>query len=194
MIRYLLAAYLIGSIPAAYLLTRWFKGKDIRLVGSQNAGTTNVLRQAGRLPGLLTLIVDMAKGYCSVLLGGLSELPLLRFVAPAFAIAGHNWPVWLRFRGGGGLATFIGASLAAAELPLAAVGLVIWGLAFLASRSHDLSAVVACVLLPVLCLLGERSLGPVVFSAGSSLMILLRRLQSMRDHALQTAKARQCGA
>lgn len=122
MIRYLLAAYLIGSIPAAYLLTRWFKGKDIRMVGSKNGGTTNVLLQAGRLPGLLTLIVDMAKGYCSVLLGGLSELSLLRFVAPAFAIAGHNWPVWLRFRGGGGLATFMGACLAAAELPLAVAG------------------------------------------------------------------------
>ena len=112
MFGFLLIAYLIGSIPTAYLLSRWFGAGDIREVGSRNAGATNVTLNVGWLPGFLTLAGDMGKGYLAAAVGSLSSSPLVKYLTPAFAIAGHNWPVWLRFHGGGGLATFVGGCLA----------------------------------------------------------------------------------
>lgn len=183
--RFLLLAYLIGSLPTAYLFARWFGRRDIRQLGSRNAGATNVAVTVGWLPGILTLLGDMGKGYLAALVGGISSAPLLPFLTPAFAIAGHNWPVWLGFHGGGGLATFVGGCLAVTSWPLALVGLALWGLLYLLFRDHDRSAVMACILLPCAVLVTQQPAQMVTFVSTSSLMILLRRLQSIRERVLR---------
>lgn len=181
MIGFLLLAYLIGSVPTAYLCTRWFRGGDIRLVGSRNAGATNVAVNVGWLPGVLTLAGDMGKGYLAAVVGGLSSTPLVQYLTPAFAIVGHNWPVWLRFRGGGGLATFVGGCLALSGWPLPALGLALWGLTYVLLRDHDRSAVLACALLPIAGVVAQQPSQTLAFITTSSLAVLLRRLQSIRE-------------
>lgn len=163
MLRFLVLAYFIGSLPTAYLVTRLFGKKDIRRLGSRNVGATNVAVNVGWLPGIITLLGDMGKGYIAALVGGISTAPVLPFLTPAVAIAGHNWPVWLRFQGGGGLATFIGGCLAVANwsMPLFALGL--WGLMYLIVRDHDRSAVMTCFLMPCAALVAQLPAQTVTF-------------------------------
>lgn len=107
-----LGAYFLGSIPTAYLLVRWLKGQDIRENGSHNVGALNTYRQAGALAGLTALLVDMAKGVSAVVvprLMGIDDWAL--FITTPLVIAGHNWPVFLNFRGGKGAAAIFGISL-----------------------------------------------------------------------------------
>jgi len=190
MLRSALLSYLIGSFPNGYLFGRWFGGKDVRRIGSKNVGATNVVVNVGWIPGVLTLVGDMAKGYLAALVGGLSSGSIMPSLAPAFAIAGHNWPVWLGFHGGGGLATFVGACLRLNGWPMAVLALATWGAAYLLIRDHDKSAVVACVLLPCAVVALEQSIETIAFIGGSSLAVLLRRIQSIKE---KIARARECG-
>jgi glycerol-3-phosphate acyltransferase PlsY len=105
-------SYLLGSIPFGYLLVRFFKGEDVRVSGSGNIGATNVARKSPAL-GVATLALDAAKGLAAVLLtesifNG-KQFPLLMATAALFAVIGHMFPVWLKFRGGKGVATSLGA-------------------------------------------------------------------------------------
>jgi glycerol-3-phosphate acyltransferase PlsY len=104
--------YLLGSIPFGYLLVRIFKGEDVRVSGSGNIGATNVARKSPVL-GAATLLLDAAKGLAAVLIAGLlfsgPHQPLLMTTAALFAVLGHLFPVWLKFRGGKGVATSLGA-------------------------------------------------------------------------------------
>jgi acyl phosphate:glycerol-3-phosphate acyltransferase len=114
---WLLASYVCGSIPFGLIIVRASSGKDVRSVGSGNIGATNVARAAGRKAAIGTLILDAVKGLVPVLLaarfaaGGQAWLPAGCAVA---AVVGHCFPVWLRFRGGKGVATGLGVSLALA--------------------------------------------------------------------------------
>lgn len=108
----LLAAYLLGAIPCSYLVSRW-AGRDLRALGDGNIGAHNVMRHVGRGWGWLALLLDAAKGALAVLIAlyvaGPGWLPVL---AGWFAALGHNYPLWLCFRGGKGLATSFGVVLA----------------------------------------------------------------------------------
>jgi glycerol-3-phosphate acyltransferase PlsY len=107
-----LMAYLLGSIPFGYILIKFAKGHDIRLFGSGNIGATNVFRE-NRTAGILTLVLDGGKGYLAVIIAGwLGGGPEWQAAAAVFAIAGHVFTIWLRFRGGKGVATGCGAYLA----------------------------------------------------------------------------------
>jgi glycerol-3-phosphate acyltransferase PlsY len=108
-----LAAYLLGSIPFGLLFTRLFGGGDVRKVGSGNIGATNVARAAGPVPAILTLLFDAAKGALPVWLAGRisNESASWMMVAALGALLGHCFPVWLKFRGGKGVATAAGAFL-----------------------------------------------------------------------------------
>src|SRR5271170_1516682 len=115
MLTFLLIAavsYLLGSIPFGYLLVRLFKGEDVRASGSGNIGATNVARKSPGL-GIATLLLDAAKGSAAVLLAryffGGQQGQLIVTVAAFFAVLGHLFPVWLKFRGGKGVATSLGA-------------------------------------------------------------------------------------
>ncbi len=106
-------AYLLGSFPTAYLLGRLFKKIDIRESGSGNVGGMNILRTAGFLPGLLTIIIDIAKGALAIILAlNWSSEPLVVFMAGLLVVLGHNYSVFLRYRGGKGLATGMGVFIA----------------------------------------------------------------------------------
>jgi glycerol-3-phosphate acyltransferase PlsY len=108
----LLISYLLGSISFSYLFTRWLKGVDIREYGSGNAGATNTLRVLGAGPAAAVFVLDAVKGVAAVGLGHwLSHGdPVWMVVCGIAAIVGHNWPVFLRFRGGKGIATMVGVT------------------------------------------------------------------------------------
>ncbi|MGA3091401.1 MAG: glycerol-3-phosphate 1-O-acyltransferase PlsY [Terriglobales bacterium] len=105
-------SYLLGSVPFGYLLVRIFKGEDVRSIGSGNIGATNVARQSPAL-GVLTLVLDASKGLGAVLLArswlDIAHPQLVVTTAAFFAVFGHLFPVWLKFRGGKGVATSLGA-------------------------------------------------------------------------------------
>jgi acyl phosphate:glycerol-3-phosphate acyltransferase len=113
-------AYLLGAIPFGYLLVKFTKGADVRAAGSGNIGATNVLRTAGKAEGVATLLLDIAKGflavYIAIKLTGNS--PLWTALAALAVMAGHAFPVFLEFKGGKAVASFIGAFLCLTPLPL----------------------------------------------------------------------------
>ena len=119
-------AYLLGGIPFGYLLVRFTTGKDVRAEGSGNIGATNVLRTTGRGAGVATLILDIAKGLLAVWLADkLTDGSDFWMSAAALAVmAGHAFPVFLKFQGGKAVASFVGAFLYLTPLPLAAVAVV----------------------------------------------------------------------
>nr|WP_310522305.1 glycerol-3-phosphate 1-O-acyltransferase PlsY [Polymorphobacter sp.] len=144
---WIIFGYLLGSIPFGLLLTRMV-GIDIRSVGSGNIGTTNVLRTGNKGLAAATLLLDAGKGAAAVLLarhfGGL-EAGMLAGVA---AFLGHCYPVWLKFRGGKGVATLLGVTLAA--VPLAGViALVAWAGGALATRYSSVGGMASAVVAPV---------------------------------------------
>ncbi len=151
--------YLLGSIPFGYLLVRIFRGEDVRQSGSGNIGATNVSRKSPVL-GALTLLLDALKGTCAVFLANevfartaprnldVSWFGALSLVALC-AILGHMFPVWLRFRGGKGVATSVGAF--ALLLPHATLGaFAIFVVVALVSRYVSLASIAAAVSLPIL--------------------------------------------
>lgn len=151
------AAYLLGSIPFAYLLVKFFRNEDIRKHGSGNVGATNVVRSGAKGLGALTFLLDALKGAFAVLLCGwmaihLPTTPVVRSNALAvgalFVILGHIYPIWLHFKGGKGVATAFGVFLALAHWPaLCSFGVFV--VIFLISRYVSLASIVAAALFPV---------------------------------------------
>lgn len=191
---YIMLSYLIGSIPFAYLWTKLCTGFDIRTVASRNVGTTNVMMNIGFWPGLLTMLGDVLKGTAVGIISTSCPVRFLQGLLPAIAIAGHNWPVWLRFKGGGGLATLIGGSLVTDNFLGTVVAVLIWGLSFLLVKDHDKSALVACISAPVVMLLIDQSVQSVVFYFSSSLIIAIRRVQSILEKRVSKDPTAQVGA
>jgi glycerol-3-phosphate acyltransferase PlsY len=146
-----LAGYLCGSIPFGLLLTKWAGLGDIRNIGSGNIGATNVLRTGRRGLAAATLVLDGAKGAAVVLIARLIlEVPdTLVLTAGAMAVIGHSFPVWLRFRGGKGVATTLGTLIAAAW-PVGVAACAVWLGVFLLRRISSLAALSALGSSPVL--------------------------------------------
>jgi acyl phosphate:glycerol-3-phosphate acyltransferase len=121
-------AYLLGSIPFPYIIGKWRK-VDVRRVGDKNVGTFNVFRHGGTAAGILTLVADVGKGALAIIVAKLlSGNELVVFAAGIATVIGHNWPVFLHFRGGRGLAVIIGALLALVPIEMliaAAVSLLV---------------------------------------------------------------------
>jgi len=142
-------SYLLGSIPFGYILVRLLRGKDIRRSGSGNIGATNVARSSPAL-GLLTLLFDSGKGFAAVALTRFlyPGQTTLGFLAALFAVIGHIFPVWLRFRGGKGVATGLGSFLLLAPKAIAMV-IAIFVVMLLAFRRVSLGSIVAVASLPV---------------------------------------------
>lgn len=145
----LLLSYLLGSVSFSILIAKWVKGIDIRSHGSGNAGATNTLRVLGKGPGIAVFLLDIAKGVAAVWLGTLivgdDWTPVLCGLA---AIAGHNWPIWFRFKGGKGIATAVGVMATLAIVPcLIAGGLAIVSIAL--TRFVSLGSLLFALLTPV---------------------------------------------
>jgi glycerol-3-phosphate acyltransferase PlsY len=159
------AAYLLGSIPFGYLLVKIFRGEDIRLTGSGNIGATNVVRSGAKGLGAATLLLDVSKGLAAVGLAwalahsayndcvadtGTACVPVIRLMAVAalFAVLGHIFPAWLRFKGGKGVATALGVF--AVLFPQAVlVSLAFFVIAVAASRYVSLGSILAALAFPV---------------------------------------------
>ena len=118
----LVIAYLLGAIPVGYLLVRLTTGRDVRASGSKNIGATNVLRTTSPALGVLTLILDIGKGFLAVWIAAklTADSPMWTSAAALAVIAGHAYPVFLLFKGGKAVASFIGAFLYVAPVPLLA--------------------------------------------------------------------------
>jgi acyl phosphate:glycerol-3-phosphate acyltransferase len=143
-------AYLVGGIPFGYVLVRLTTGKDIRTAGSGNIGATNVLRTTGRTAGVATLLLDVGKGFFSVWLAAkmTDNDPLWMSLAALAVMAGHAFPVFLKFRGGKAVASFIGAFLYLTPLPLAAV-LVLFVITVAATRAISAGSIMAAGTFPL---------------------------------------------
>jgi glycerol-3-phosphate acyltransferase PlsY len=148
----LLLGYLLGSIPFGLFFTRLSGAGDIRTVGSGNIGATNVLRTGKRWAAAATLLCDGGKGACAVLIAHALLPPGTEILAAFGAVAGHLFPVWLRFKGGKGVATFLGISLAL-YWPVGLLVAATWLVAAFIWRISSLSALIAIALSPALFVL-----------------------------------------
>ncbi|WP_426442665.1 glycerol-3-phosphate 1-O-acyltransferase PlsY [Bradyrhizobium genosp. P] len=144
----LLIGYLLGSIPFGLILTRLAGTQDLRSVGSGNIGATNVLRTGHKGLAAATLIGDMLKGTVAVIIAGSYDGPDAAMLAALGAFLGHLFPIWLKFRGGKGVATYIGVLLGL-FWPAALVFAVIWLATAFTSRYSSLSALVAAFATPI---------------------------------------------
>ncbi|HTC91354.1 MAG TPA: glycerol-3-phosphate 1-O-acyltransferase PlsY [Bryobacteraceae bacterium] len=143
-------AYLVGSIPFGYLLVRWKTGGDVREKGSGNIGATNVLRTTGRAIAVATLVLDIAKGVFAVwladrLTGG---SPLWMSLAALAVMAGHAFPIFLKFQGGKAVASFVGAFLYLTPIPMLAA-LLVFIIVVAATRQISMGSIVAAGALPL---------------------------------------------
>ncbi|NLP36210.1 MAG: glycerol-3-phosphate 1-O-acyltransferase PlsY [Firmicutes bacterium] len=147
------AAYLMGSIPFGYLAGKLLRGIDIRRYGSGNIGTTNIQRILGTGPAIIVLVLDVGKGLLPVLLARyLTDSTTLQLVVGLAAVVGHNWPVFLKFRGGKGIATSIGIFIGLAPLVLL-IACLLGGLVVAVTRYVSLGSIMGALSVPVSMLL-----------------------------------------
>jgi len=152
----IIAAYLLGAVPFGLLLCRTLKGVDIRNVGSGNIGATNVFRSVSKPLGIATFACDFLKGLlpacCFPILGkwitGTFQGPEIGLLCGVAAIAGHNWPVYLKFKGGKGIATSAGVLLGVAPAAVG-IGLLSWIFLLLATRYVSVASIGAAIVVPV---------------------------------------------
>ena len=142
-----LGSYLLGSIPFGFILTKIFLKKDIRDIGSGNIGATNALRTGSKLLGYATLILDITKAILPVLYVKFNY-PDYIFIAALSTFLGHVFPIWLKFKGGKGVATYVGI-LFSINLILGLVFIVSWAVTFLISKYSSLSSLMASLIVPI---------------------------------------------
>ena len=140
-------SYLMGSIPFGLILTKIFLKKDIREVGSGNIGATNVLRTGNKSIGYITLVLDVLKAIIPVIYVKLNY-PDYLFISSLCAFLGHVFPVWLKFKGGKGVATYLGI-LFAINIYLGLIFIIIWLIIFVFSKFSSLSSLVASLSIPI---------------------------------------------
>lgn len=177
-------AYLCGSIPFGYILVRLFLKTDVRQTGSGNIGATNVARTGAKGLAILTLFLDALKGFAAVSLSAIisvaiageprDRITLIQSLAGLFAILGHLYPVWLKFKGGKGVATALGVFLAIAPMPVGIV-LGLFALVVLITHYISLGSILAAAAFPFLVYLIYRDhFPPAAYAmiAASSLLII----------------------
>ncbi len=206
-----LVAYLLGSIPFGVILTRMFLHTDVRTIGSGNIGATNVMRTGSKKLGIATLVLDAAKGYIAIFVAlriadmaagsiefyydpaGTRRVLIITGIAAMFAILGHVFPVWLKFKGGKGVATGVGVFLALVPKAVLIV-LGIFAVIFAASRYVSLASIIATAAFPVIAYAlvgGEEGRYLLPFICAASLLIIskhhqnIRRLLSGTEHRLE---------
>jgi glycerol-3-phosphate acyltransferase PlsY len=172
----LIVAYLVGGIPFGYLLVRWKTGEDVRDKGSGNIGATNVLRTTGRAVAVATLVLDIAKGIFAVWLadklsGG---SPMWMSLAALAVMAGHAFPVFLKFQGGKAVASFVGAFLYLTPIPMLAA-LVVFVIVVAATRQISMGSIIAAGSLPLATWLIEHPPVPVILAAVAAAVFLIYR-------------------
>jgi glycerol-3-phosphate acyltransferase PlsY len=171
-----LIAYLVGGIPFGLIVVRLMTGADVRTSGSGNIGATNVLRTTGRLAGVLTLLLDVAKGMFAVWLADrLTGGSMLWMSMAALAVLlGHAFSVWLKFQGGKAVASFVGAFAYLAPVPLLAV-MIIFFILLAWTRYLSVGSIIAAGLFPLACWMILHPDWPLLVAAlGGSALIIWR--------------------
>jgi len=156
-------SYIIGAIPFSFVIGKLVKGIDIREHGSGNVGATNLLRIAGKVPGVTALVLDALKGVvCVSLIANifytpdlLISLPMMRVLLGLCVVFGHIWTIFLRFKGGKGVATTIGVFLGVAPF-VTILSLLIWSLTFYLTRFVSLSSIAFSVSLPIFVIMLKK--------------------------------------
>jgi glycerol-3-phosphate acyltransferase PlsY len=150
-----LGSYLMGSIPFGFILTKLFLKKDIRNIGSGNIGATNALRTGNRLIGYTTLLLDVSKAVIPIIYVKLNY-PDFILIASLSAFLGHVFPLWLKFKGGKGVATYVGI-LFSINLFYGFIFILSWIFVFLITKYSSLSSIIASLILPFYLLIFENS-------------------------------------
>tara|TARA_B000000557_G_scaffold178610_1_gene145677 strand:- start:234 stop:926 length:693 start_codon:yes stop_codon:yes gene_type:complete len=146
----ILISYLFGSIPSGYILTKYFSKIDITKEGSGNIGATNVLRSGSKKLAIITLLLDASKGIIPIIIFYNSTFSLI--LAGLSSFIGHNYPIWLKFNGGKGIATYLGISFAV-SLKLGLIFILIWLITALISKTSSISSLLTIFLIPFISLL-----------------------------------------
>ncbi len=154
-------SYLMGSIPFGFILTKIFLKKDIREIGSGNIGATNALRTGNKLIGYSTLILDVIKAILPVLYVKINH-PELIYIASLCAFLGHVFPVWLKFKGGKGVATYVGI-LFTINILLGFIFCGSWLIIFLSSRYSSLSSLIGSLTIPVYIFFSDQMINALFF-------------------------------
>ncbi|MDD5655441.1 MAG: glycerol-3-phosphate 1-O-acyltransferase PlsY [Candidatus Omnitrophica bacterium] len=188
-----LISYLIGSIPTAYIFGRVLKGIDIRKSGSGNVGATNAFRVLGKIPGITVLIIDILKGlFCVVVVGRLvsgSGLPVsdtvAKIVLGLICICGHNWTIFLQFKGGKGVAATVGVLIGLAIIvpglgKALLLTVAIWAVTFAIFRTVSLSSVLSSICLPIFVFLFKQPPEIMAVCLVLSIFILLRHRSNIQ--------------
>lgn len=165
-----IAAYLLGSVPFGLVMARLFGLGDIRQIGSGNIGATNVLRSGNKLAAFLTLVLDVGKGAVAVLVARALFGEGAAGFAGLFAVLGHLFSVFLRFKGGKGVATFLG-TLLALSFPAGLAACATWLVMAVLFRISSLSAITAALLAPVLTFYFYHMHGAVLVAVLSAIVI-----------------------
>ncbi|MDC0566282.1 glycerol-3-phosphate 1-O-acyltransferase PlsY [Candidatus Pelagibacter sp.] len=156
-----IVSYLMGSIPFGLILTKIFLNKDIREIGSGNIGATNALRTGNKLIGYSTLILDIAKAIIPVIFVKINY-PDLIYVASLCAFLGHVFPIWLKFKGGKGVATYVGI-LFSINLLLGIIFTASWSIIFLIFRYSSLSSIIGSISIPIYILITDQISNAIFF-------------------------------
>ena len=178
----ILIAYLLGAIPFGYLLTRFTTGKDVRAEGSGNIGATNVLRAAGRAAAVITLLLDLGKGYAAVWIAGIltDNSPGWMADAALAVIAGHVFPIFLGFKGGKAVATLTGAFLYLAPVP-ALAGIIVFVVTVAVTRYVSAGSIVSVATFPLgLWLIEHPTLNELLAALIAAAIVVYRHKENIR--------------
>lgn len=183
----LAVSYIIGSFPTSFILTRLITGSDIRRSGSGNAGATNVLRVVGKLPALATLLIDIFKGIFVVTVIARFFYPpqtgldygFYRALIGLSAVCGHIWPVFLKFRGGKGVATTLGVAAVIAPKILL-ITIAIWAIVFSITKYVSLASIIALILFPMIAVYANMPLPIVLISVIICGIVISKHKPNMR--------------
>ncbi len=178
---FIVSAYLIGSIPFGYLFSRLFKGIDIREFGSHNIGATNVLRVLGPFPGFLTLLFDIGKGVFVVLLAKkyFPSLIFLPIIAGVCAICGHNFSVFLKWKGGKGVATGFGVLAALAPF-VSLLSFLVWLFVVLISRYISLASLIGAFTFPIFLWLKKAEPSLIILGILVFILVVIRHKENIK--------------
>jgi len=184
----IIVSYLIGSIPTAYIFGKKLKGIDIREHGSGNVGATNVFRVLGKKPGIIVLLLDILKGVIAVVvvsdLLGLTEV-IHRVILAVVVVCGHNWTIFLKFKGGKGIATSFGALIGltikiAVIRPVLLWVVLIWLACFLTTRIISVSSILATTCLPIIMALTDQEITIICLGIMLCIFVVLRHKANIR--------------
>ncbi len=169
--------YLIGSIPSGLIIGKGLYGKDLREHGSKNIGATNAYRVLGKMGALLVFLCDLTKGILGAYL--LSVSPTLTVVGGLLAMIGHNWPIFLNFKGGKGVATGLGMVIFMVP-SVALLAFSIWAIIVYFTKYVSLGSIVAAAIIPIAMYIWHEPTAYIVFGIVAALFVIIRHRANIK--------------